>query len=595
MELAEKLHDGSKPPADAPQSLDVKHVSDGPGASTFPNGCHVAEVEIDPETGVVEVVSYACVNDFGTVVNPLIVEGQLHGGVVQGIGQALMEKTVYDDDGQLLTGSFMDYAMPRADDAPPFALADHPVPATTNPLGVKGCGEAGCAGALTSVMNAVVDALSRARHPPYRHAADAGARLAGAAGREGQQPAMTQAVSVQSIRPAESRLIAGVCAAHMVSHYYMLHAGAAVRLHPRRFRRQLYRARSGADRVQRGLRLLQTPVGFLVDRIGARFVLIAGLALSSIAYAVAGAVGSYWVFIAMYGVAGLGNTVFHPADYSLLSHHAPPERLSHVFSFHTFAGMVGSAIAPVTLLYMQSMFGWRGAYIGAAIFGLLVLLVLVAQPEPAAAIKHGREKRRKRTPGRHRYRLAPAAVAADPAQPRLLHFDVDHERRAQHLSRGRARRAARNRARRRQYGADRAARHERRRRARRRRSRWTHQPSRRGRREWTCGRRHCHGAHRLVRFAARRTYSPHGLQWTVRRHDLSVARHAGARRDAADAYGRVFGFVSMGFNIGASIAPIIYGMMMDHGQPLAVFMLSAAVSIICISTVTFGFSRREVH
>jgi aerobic carbon-monoxide dehydrogenase large subunit len=160
MELAQKLHNGSKPPEGMPQSLDVAHVSDGPGASTYPNGCHVAEVEVDPQTGNAEVVSYVCVNDFGTVVNPMIVAGQLHGGVVQGIGQALMELAVYDKDGQLLTGSFMDYAMPRAVDAPLFSLADHPAPAKTNPLGVKGCGEAGCAGALTSVMNAVIDALS---------------------------------------------------------------------------------------------------------------------------------------------------------------------------------------------------------------------------------------------------------------------------------------------------------------------------------------------------------------------------------------------------------------------------------------------------
>ena len=90
----------------------------------------------------------------------MIVEGQLHGGAVQGIGQALMEMTVYDAEGQFLTGSYMDYALPRATDVPSFAVAEHPVPATTNPLGVKGCGEAGCAGALTSVMNAVVDALS---------------------------------------------------------------------------------------------------------------------------------------------------------------------------------------------------------------------------------------------------------------------------------------------------------------------------------------------------------------------------------------------------------------------------------------------------
>ena len=160
MDLADKLHNGSKPPADGPQSLDVTHISDGPGASTYPNGCHVCEVEVDPDTGTVNIVRYSCVNDFGNVINPLIVEGQLHGGVVQGIGQALMEHTVYDNDGQLLTGSFMDYAMPRAADVPSFELADHPAPATTNPLGVKGCGEAGCAGALTSVMNAVIDALS---------------------------------------------------------------------------------------------------------------------------------------------------------------------------------------------------------------------------------------------------------------------------------------------------------------------------------------------------------------------------------------------------------------------------------------------------
>jgi carbon-monoxide dehydrogenase large subunit len=159
MELAAKVHGGLNLPADVLVSLDVRHVSDG-AAATFPNGCHVAEVEVDPATGAIAVVKYSCVNDFGTLINPMIVEGQLHGGAVQGIGQALMEMTVYDDEGQLLTGSYMDYALPRAVDAPSFAVADHGVPTKTNPLGVKGCGEAGCAGALTSVMNALVDALS---------------------------------------------------------------------------------------------------------------------------------------------------------------------------------------------------------------------------------------------------------------------------------------------------------------------------------------------------------------------------------------------------------------------------------------------------
>jgi carbon-monoxide dehydrogenase large subunit len=159
MELARQLQAGLALPPDVPATLDVGHVSDGV-PSTFPNGCHIAELEIDPETGAVELLNYISVNDFGTIVNPLLVEGQAHGGIVQGIGQALMERTVYDGEGQLLTGSFMDYALPRAPDVPNFGFLSQPSPAKTNPLGVKGCGEAGCAGSLPSVMNAIVDALS---------------------------------------------------------------------------------------------------------------------------------------------------------------------------------------------------------------------------------------------------------------------------------------------------------------------------------------------------------------------------------------------------------------------------------------------------
>jgi carbon-monoxide dehydrogenase large subunit len=148
-----KLHDG------VPDTLDVDHTTEAV-PSTFPNGCHVAEVEIDPETGVVCIVRYTGVNDFGTIVNPLLVAGQLHGGVAQGIGQALMECVSYDESGQPITGSFMDYAMPRAEDIPMMEVGDHPVPAKSNPLGTKGCGEAGCAGSLSTVVNAVLDALS---------------------------------------------------------------------------------------------------------------------------------------------------------------------------------------------------------------------------------------------------------------------------------------------------------------------------------------------------------------------------------------------------------------------------------------------------
>jgi carbon-monoxide dehydrogenase large subunit len=160
MELADKLRGGLTLPEGVPNSLSVRHVTPEPPPSVFPNGCHVAEVEIDPDTGVIEIVKYNSVNDFGVIINPLLVAGQVHGGVVQGIGQAIMETTAYDAEGQLLTGSYMDYAMPRAADMPEIGFESLPVPATTNPLGVKGCGEAGCAGALTSVMNAIVDALS---------------------------------------------------------------------------------------------------------------------------------------------------------------------------------------------------------------------------------------------------------------------------------------------------------------------------------------------------------------------------------------------------------------------------------------------------
>jgi len=158
MELAQRART-TRMPVGVPSSLDVTHVTD-PVPGTFPNGVHVAEVEVDPETGAAQVVKYTAVNDFGTVLNPLLVEGQIQGGVVQGLGQALLEGAVYDAEGQFLTGSFMDYAMPRAHDAPNIAVFDRGVPTRTNPVGAKGCGEAGCSGGLPTVMNALIDALS---------------------------------------------------------------------------------------------------------------------------------------------------------------------------------------------------------------------------------------------------------------------------------------------------------------------------------------------------------------------------------------------------------------------------------------------------
>jgi carbon-monoxide dehydrogenase large subunit len=149
-----KLPDGMEPGLVASAAFAAKQQN-------FPNGVHICELEIDPETGEVEMLNYSVVDDVGTVLNPLLLEGQIRGGIAQGAGQILMEDIVFDpQSGQLLTGSFMDYAMPRAGDLSAFRCESNPVPTRTNPLGVKGAGEAGSVGALPAVGNALADALS---------------------------------------------------------------------------------------------------------------------------------------------------------------------------------------------------------------------------------------------------------------------------------------------------------------------------------------------------------------------------------------------------------------------------------------------------
>ena len=405
---------------------------------------------------------------------------------------------------------------------------------------------------------------------------------------------MTQSVSVRSMRPAELRLIAGVCAAHMMSHYYMLMLAPLL---------AFVRNDFGVSYIDLALALtvfnvvsalLQTPVGFMVDRLGARIMLIIGLALSSGAYALAGILDSYWIFVAMYGVAGLGNTVYHPSDYSLLSHHAPPERVSQVFSYHTFAGMVGSAAAPVTLLYMQSLFGWRGAYIGAAIFGVIVLAALIAQPEPVPDAIHADRVARVRTTivdtgwrllisppillnwaffiltsimsgGLNTYLIvALGALHATPpaianmALTGLLAMNAVGVLVGGVLA-GRTRHHAAVAASGLTVGGIVTA---------------------------LVG---------LFDFPSALLILLMGLSGfcvgaTYPSRDMLVRAVT-----PPNAYGRVFGFVSTGFNIGGSIAPIAYGMLMDNGQPRAIFLLSAAVSILCVSTVAFGFSGRETR
>jgi aerobic carbon-monoxide dehydrogenase large subunit len=144
-----------------PHPLDTK--AEAKSGSTYPNGAHIAEVEIDADTGEVEVISYLACDDAGNIINHTLVEGQMHGGLAQGIGQVLGEHIVYDASGQLLTGSYMDYTMPRAGILPErVTLLDHPVPTPTNPIGVKGVGESGVTSSLPTVMNAILDALAPA-------------------------------------------------------------------------------------------------------------------------------------------------------------------------------------------------------------------------------------------------------------------------------------------------------------------------------------------------------------------------------------------------------------------------------------------------
>jgi FSR family fosmidomycin resistance protein-like MFS transporter len=189
---------------------------------------------------------------------------------------------------------------------------------------------------------------------------------------------MSQAAGViGSARAPYIRVVGAVSAAHFMSHYYII---LLAPLMP--FVRDEYQV----TYTEIGLAfavfnivtaVFQTPAGFLVDRLGARALLILGLAIGATSFVTAGLVDSFWVMIAMFAIAGMGNTVYHPADYTLLSQHVPADRIGQAFSLHTFAGMLGSAVAPASLLVMQSSWGWRGAFIGAGVLGFAVVLLLL--------------------------------------------------------------------------------------------------------------------------------------------------------------------------------------------------------------------------
>jgi MFS family permease len=196
---------------------------------------------------------------------------------------------------------------------------------------------------------------------------------------------MTQAdLAIVARRSDDIRVISSVSAAHFVSHYHYL-------VLPPLF--AFVRADYGVSYTELGLALtvfngvsavLQTPAGFLVDRFNARLVLIAGLLIQAVALAAIGLVNSFWFLVAMYALIGLGNTVYHPADYSLLSRHVSAKRVSYSYSVHTFSGLLGGAAAPGVTLFLHGLFGWRGAFLGAAILAFAVAAFLLSQREPAA-------------------------------------------------------------------------------------------------------------------------------------------------------------------------------------------------------------------
>ena len=407
---------------------------------------------------------------------------------------------------------------------------------------------------------------------------------------------MTQALSAPVARFAEMRIVAPVCAAHFLSHYYMILLAPLL---------AFVRADYGVSYTDVALALtafnvvsavLQTPVGFLVDRIGARVVLMTGVALGTAAFAVAGLVDSFAIFIAMFAVAGLGNTTYHPADYSLLSHHSPPARLGQVFSFHTFSGILGSAVAPATLLAMQSRFGWRGAFVGAALLGVAVLALLLAQRPTAADRLAEKPHAAPRAEGAAvkdtgwRVLLSPPIVLAlfffvlISVMGGLNTFLVVALGSLYGTSNTLANVALTALLLLNALGvlvggvlASRTTRH---------------------------------GAVAALGLAFGGIsialigivgFSSGALVLLASLSGFFSGIASPSRdmlvRSATPhgAFGRVFGFVSTGFNIGSTIAPMIYGTLMDRGEPRAVFLFSAACSILCIVTVVFGLAPQSRH
>ncbi|HTT48417.1 MAG TPA: MFS transporter [Pseudolabrys sp.] len=394
---------------------------------------------------------------------------------------------------------------------------------------------------------------------------------------------MSQAIELPAAsRAPHTRIVGVVSSAHFVSHYYIIILAPLL---------PFVRADYGVSYTEIGLALaafnivsaaLQTPAGFLVDWLGARILLIGGLVIGAGAFTIVGLTNSFWLMVAMFALAGVGNTIYHPADYAMLSHHVPADRIGQAFSVHTFAGMLGSAVAPPSLLMMQSLWGWRGAFVGAGVIGFAVAALLMAVRDHAE-FKPSAAARDKDTaaPLGWRILLAPAILL------NLVFFVL-----LALISGGTYNFSVVA------FGA------------------LFGTPVTVANAALTgnlllsaigvliggllVGRTTRHGLVAALGLAGIALFTLLVAEFDVGTVALIAAMSAaglcsGVIMPSRDmivrevtppgSFGKVFGFVTTGFNIGGIISPLIFGAIMDHGSPKLVFIMVATFSLIAIVTV----------
>jgi MFS family permease len=395
---------------------------------------------------------------------------------------------------------------------------------------------------------------------------------------------MSQAAQIlETSQPHYVRVVGVVSAAHFVSHYYIILLAPLL---------PFVRAEYGVSYTEIGLAfaifnivsaILQTPAGFLVDKFGARALLVAGLIIGAAAFITVGLVDSFWILVAMFALAGVGNTVYHPADYSLLSQHVPSDRIGQAFSVHTFAGMLGSAVAPASALIMQSQWGWRGAFIGAGALGIAVAALIFAMRDSSTVrVNSASTRKANNTPVGWRLLLsAPIVlnlvffVLLAMISGGLYNYSV--------VALGAL------------YG--------------------TPLPTANAA---LSGNLLLSAIGVLIGGLLVARTTRHGMVATaglcamalftvmIAEIDLGAVALISAMsllgffsgiimpsRDMIvrevtppGSFGKVFGFVTTGFNIGGIISPLIFGAIMDHGSPRFVFLAVAAFSLVAIITVT---------